>query len=238
MTKLVLLPGMDGSGQLFQDLIRALPARLETITVRYPGDTYLGHSDLVELVRHHAQAAGPFLLVAESFSTPLAIQYAATNPPNLKGVVLCAGFASSPVRGSRRLAVRWFAPILFRISAPDFAVRRWLVGADAPQTLVRAVKASIATARSQVLVQRARELLTCDVRDELRRVSVPILYLQPSTDRLVSAACGEEMQAIRPDIRAVAIDGPHLLFQREPAKSARAITAFADQVVRAAGDSE
>ena len=36
MTALVLLPGMDGTGDLFAPLLSALPPALRTIVVRYP----------------------------------------------------------------------------------------------------------------------------------------------------------------------------------------------------------
>jgi hypothetical protein len=45
----------------------------------------------------------PFVLLAESFSTPVAIRVAAENPTNLKGLILCAGFATSPVSGLPRM---------------------------------------------------------------------------------------------------------------------------------------
>lgn len=41
----------------------------------------------------------PFVLLAESFSTPLAVKLAATNPSNLKGLIICAGFIKNPVTG-------------------------------------------------------------------------------------------------------------------------------------------
>lgn len=37
-----------------------------------------------------------------------------------------------------------------------------------------------------VLSGRVREVLDCDVRDDLRRTTVPLLYLEASDDRLLS----------------------------------------------------
>jgi hypothetical protein len=39
--KLVLLPGMDGTGELFSNFEAALPSSLETVRVRYPADDTL-----------------------------------------------------------------------------------------------------------------------------------------------------------------------------------------------------
>jgi pimeloyl-[acyl-carrier protein] methyl ester esterase len=97
--KLILLPGMDGTGELFTDLLEALPDEFETEAVRYPTDGCLSYAQRMPLVKSATTISKPFVLVAESFSTRLAIQYAATHPTNLKGLVICAGFVTSPVRG-------------------------------------------------------------------------------------------------------------------------------------------
>lgn len=43
---LVLLPGMDGTGQLFSPLVSALGPDVETIIVRYPCDIPLSYEEL------------------------------------------------------------------------------------------------------------------------------------------------------------------------------------------------
>lgn len=40
--KLVLLPGMDGTGELFAGFVTALPDTFETTTIKYPSDNCLG----------------------------------------------------------------------------------------------------------------------------------------------------------------------------------------------------
>src|ERR1035437_1949808 len=87
--RLVLLPGMDGTGELYANFIAALPHRFEMEIVRYPVDVSLSYSELLCFVQSTIKDSEPFVLIAESFSTPLTIQLATTNPPNLKGLVLC-----------------------------------------------------------------------------------------------------------------------------------------------------
>jgi pimeloyl-[acyl-carrier protein] methyl ester esterase len=90
---------MDGTGTLFREFVKALPEAFESEVVRYPSDRCLSYTQLAPFVRPAISISESFVIVAESFSTPLAIQCAATNPPNLKGPVICAGFATSPVPG-------------------------------------------------------------------------------------------------------------------------------------------
>jgi pimeloyl-[acyl-carrier protein] methyl ester esterase len=224
--KLVLLPGMDGTGDLFEGFVVALPASFEIEIVRYPTGDYLSYAELEALVRAVIPASGPFLLVAESFSTPLAIQCAASCLPHLRGLVLCAGFATSPVRGWRRRVCSLMAPILFRVKLSETAARFFLVGKDASDALVAAVRAAVSSVQSKVLSGRLREVLGCDVRAELARVAVPVLYIQAKSDRLVGTANLEEIRRIRPEMAVAVVDGPHLLFQREPQRTAEVVVEF------------
>src|SRR5437588_12592602 len=95
---LVLLPGLDGTGNMFRGFKQALPADLNTVTVAYPPDRVVTMSALVDVVKKHCPSDAPFVLLAESFSTPIALQFASHNSGNLVGVILCAGFATSPLR--------------------------------------------------------------------------------------------------------------------------------------------
>jgi hypothetical protein len=48
--QLVLLPGLDGTGQLFRGLIGVLPAGMDAIVVSYPKTGAQGYEDLLPRV--------------------------------------------------------------------------------------------------------------------------------------------------------------------------------------------
>jgi pimeloyl-[acyl-carrier protein] methyl ester esterase len=217
---------MDGTGELFSEFIAALPETLEAVAVGYPTGRHLPYSELENFVRAACPISEPFMLIAESFSTPLALKYAATNPASLKGVVLCAGFAASPVRGWRRFLASLLAPVVFHLPMPNVAAKRWLVGADASPSLLGAVRAAIASVKPDVLAARLRAVLSCDVRGAVDQIGVPILYIRAEQDRLVSAVCVEELRQIKPEMAVVALEGPHLLLQRQPQRAAEAVVRF------------
>jgi pimeloyl-[acyl-carrier protein] methyl ester esterase len=221
---------MDGTGNLFADFVKGLPGSFETEVVRYPNDYCLSYPNLMNFVRSAGPVSEPFVLVAESFSTPLAIQFAATKPPNLKGLVLCAGFASSPLRGWRCLLGSLFSPFVFRLPLSDFAAKLWLVGPSASPALLSAVKSAISSVQPRVLSARLRAVLNCDARKELTQVAVPILYLQAQQDRLVPASSLEEIRRIKPQTFVAEFSGPHLLFQREPQQTAEIVAKFIRQL--------
>jgi len=228
--KLVLLPGLDGTGDLFCDFVSALPDVIEVTVVRYPIDVCLPYAQLAELVTAAVPATEPFVLLAESYSTPLAIQYAAIRPANLKGLILCAGFASSPVKGWMRSVCFLIAPIVFRTPSPGFAVKFLLVGSKAPASLLAAVKKVKSLSHSGVPSDRLRQVIACDVREELSRVLVPVLYIRARQDRLVRGICLKEILEIHPETAVVTVSGPHLILQREPRLTAEIVAKFIEQV--------
>jgi pimeloyl-ACP methyl ester carboxylesterase len=225
--QLVLLPGLDGTGDLFRALLDELPLGYNRSVVRYP--THLSsYADLAPVVRSAIPEIPAYVLLAESFSTPLAIQVISTHPGYIRGLILVCGFASSPVRGMLRAAAHLAAPWLISSEVSEFAVRRFLVGSDASPDLVNQVHQAVRQVPSRVLADRLRAVVRCDVRTELRQIQVPILCLQSSNDRLVRPACAREIRALaqREESKLVVIDGPHMLLQRQPGPCVDAIADF------------
>jgi pimeloyl-[acyl-carrier protein] methyl ester esterase len=224
---LVLLPGLDGTGELFLDFIAALPKSWTATTVTYPTDRFLQYADLRPLVGAAVPQLERFVLVAESFSTPLAVWYAATTPPtNLAAVVICAGFVRNPVDGwsgaAKALAKPWF----FRLTPPRIIVEYFLLGQNAPSDLLQKLRHALQRVSPDVLSGRVQAVLDCDARDDLRRTTIPLLYLEATHDTLLSSSCKKEFSRIRPDTLFRSVPAPHLLLQREPQKAAAIMMAF------------
>jgi surfactin synthase thioesterase subunit len=80
--KLVLLPGLDGTGQLFKPLLEALPQSVETLIISYPNDQKLNYKKLYEYVSVRLPDED-YVLVGESFSGYVAYQVALSKRENL-----------------------------------------------------------------------------------------------------------------------------------------------------------
>jgi pimeloyl-ACP methyl ester carboxylesterase len=221
---------MDGTGELFKGFVEALPVGVEAEIIRYPRDLQLSNAELDTFIEAAIPVKEPFVLLAESFSTPLAVRCAARNQPNLKGLILCAGFATSPINGWRVPAGSLLAPILFRLPLPSFVARYFLVGRNAPQSLAAAVQAAVSSIKPGVLTARLRAIFACDVRAELSRVTTPVLLIQAKNDRLVSERSLAEIRRIQPQAEVAALPGPHLVLQREPGCCAEVVAEFIGQL--------
>jgi pimeloyl-ACP methyl ester carboxylesterase len=227
--KLILLPGLDGTGELFTGFTKCLPNDLETVVIRYPSDKTLSYSELQQLVQSLTPHSKPYVLLAESFSTPLAIGCAAAAGPNLKGLILCAGFAKNPVRPW----LRWIVPFsrtIFAFPLLERAAKWFLVGTNAPLSLLAAVRSAIASVQPGVLSDRVRSVAICDMRAELQRIAIPILFIQAGKDRLVGPASLDEIRRLKPDATFTVIASPHLVLQREPLQAAEIVAKFVSQL--------
>jgi pimeloyl-[acyl-carrier protein] methyl ester esterase len=225
-TTLVLLPGLDGTGNLFTNFVASLPPNLDARIVRYPTDHFLGYADLFSFVVSAIPENEPFVLLAESFSTPLAVRLAATHPASLKGLVICAGFIRNPVRGWLFRLKALVQPALFRIPPPRFVVEQFLIGAHASDELLDAVRRTLRSVSPEVVAFRVRAVMACDVRNEFVCVRVPTLYLQADQDRLVGNSSFQEILELKPDTVLASIAAPHFVLQRQPRKAADLITHF------------
>lgn len=228
--KLVLLPGMDGTGHLFRRLVEVLPAEIEPVVVQYPRDRPLPYPALVHQVLDELPAA-PHLIFAESFSGPIGVRIAAGQPDGLAGLILCATFVHSPVFTSISL----LGAALLRIgpsAPPALAIRSVLAGMDAAPELVEDVRYAISSVQPAVMAARLRAIGQVDERSALERVTVPTIYLQASKDRLVSPRSGEVIRAHLPALTVREVNAPHLLAQRRPDAAAHAVASLLKELPR------
>jgi pimeloyl-ACP methyl ester carboxylesterase len=228
---LVLLPGLDGTGRLFDSFLAALPNTFTATAVAYPADKFLSYAELLPFVRLSVPKDDSFVVLAESFSTPVAVEYAASNPRNLAALVIVAGFLHNPIGGwsiaAKVIAKPWF----FKLRVPRWVLERTLIGREAPNALVQKFRQVLQLVSPAVLSGRVCETLTCDVTHHLARIKVPLMYVQATQDRLLSNSCVTEIKRIRPDISIVLVDGPHLLLQREPRAVAAVVSTFIRELV-------
>ena len=216
---------MDGRGTLLRAFCDTLGLRAEVVA--YPSDRVLDYEALEALVRARLVHDEPTLLVAESFSGPLAIRIAASPPPCLRGLVLVGTFAAPPAPRILRLGI---GPGMFVFPIPRAIVRALMVDAGAPRAAVDEVRDVVGEVNPFVLAHRMREVLSVDATDALRRVQLPVLCIEAARDRLLVRR--RTLDRARPGLRWETVVGPHLLLAARPTECARIVERFAREVVR------
>ncbi len=230
--KLVLLPGLDGTGLLFEPLCRVLSPAITSEVISYPTQQTASYDELAELVRPKLPTDEPFIFLAESFSGPVAIKLAAERPAGLRGLILCASFVTCPHRFVPRWAAHGVFPAMF-YPAPLLAKFRALVGNYSSPELRSLIDKSLNSVAPAVLAERLRQVIRVDVTCEFRRCVVPMLYLQGTQDYVVPASNLTRIRQILPDVQAVQINAPHMILQTQPVIAAEAIERFIRQLEEA-----
>ena len=222
----LLLPGMDGTGALFEPLLRELPDSLGARVVGYPNDQPLGYDALEKIITPRVPVEGPWAMVAESFSGPLAVRLATKFPERLRGLVLASSFVECPVRWASRLGFLAGPAAALRRGGPSFLLRFFIAGSDAPAAFVAAARSAILPIGPTVWAARLRATLAADERSAFRALQAPVLILACGRDRLIGARAVKRLHALRPDARLVTLDAPHMVLQRRPAEAAAEIGRF------------
>ena len=222
----IVLPGMDGTGELLDGFIAAMKPGFETTVIAYPRDRALGYDALVEFVRPRLPVDRPYLLLGESFSGPIAIRLAAQRPPGLAGLVLAATFARAPRPPWSPLGSSALSPL-----APLLPLTRLLAGWAALVMLgrwrsrqwVARLRSVLGSLDPVVMRHRLSEVARVDVSAALAATVCPLLYLRATRDRLVSADSWRLIEKARPDAQCVGLDAPHFLLQARADAAAGAI---------------
>jgi len=228
--KLVLLPGMDGTGELFAPLISALPNSIRPVVVSFPRTESASYDDLVEITRGALPVDEPYALLGESFSGPIATKLAADSSEQLRALIYSCSFVRNPSKALSTL--KKFVPLVPTRGVLPNAVRNLLLGVDSIE-IKKVVGDSMSTVSPEVIRSRLAQVLEVDVTESLKRVSVPVLYLRASNDRLVKPRSGNHILNTNPVTQIVEISGPHLLLQTNPVQCANSISRFLQEIAGA-----
>jgi pimeloyl-ACP methyl ester carboxylesterase len=225
---LVLLPGMDGTGDLFAPLISRLSQGFTPQVVAYP-DNDATYDEHITEVRASLPTDHPYLLVAESYSGPVAVAVAAQQPSGLAGIVLCASFLRCP--RAILTKINRLLRITPPVRVPTALVIPFVLGSYGTRSLKRLMSDSIRKVSPKTLLARLSNVARVDVSVSATKIVVPCLYLRACSDRLVPRAAGEVIRKAISSTQVVDLEGPHFLLQSNPADAVKEIEKFAREVI-------
>lgn len=203
---LVLVPGMDGTGRLFYRQVPLLARRFRVATYRLRDDApsmAVLVDDLAAVIRAASQSGAPAIVVGESFGGTVALSAALSRPDLVAALVVLNSFPYFEPRRRLRLAIFALGMLPFPWQAMSVVRRLTAFRLHSPHThgaeIRRFLTLTAGTTRPGYL-SRLRVLLAYDVRDRLREIRAPTLFLASDRDHLVpSVQQGREMAALVPD---------------------------------------
>jgi pimeloyl-ACP methyl ester carboxylesterase len=227
--KILLLPGLDGTGALFQQFLKLLPSNLPTQVCPLPAEGDQRPTHLAASIAATGLCNEDVIIIAESFSGRVAYELAQLHDHRIKGLILVSSFLTVP-RLLLRLA-RWLPVRLFPWHwSPAWALRWFCVGPDASDELVQRLQQTIGSVATSTIADRIKVLSELDAPRE--NIPVPCLYLQPTDDRLVPKSHAEKIRKLCQNLKVEVIPGPHFLLQANPEACVAPVLAFIGLITR------
>ncbi len=211
---MVLLPGMDGTGELFAPFLEVLGQDVVARVIDYPRDEPMDYDQLTEFVLQRVPNDDQLVILGESFGGPLAVRVADRLGERVAALILCCTFLRNPTP-------RW-APLMkmaamFPLNRlPGFAVNHVLLSGLNDSALIRSIQRATASVRSRVLARRLKAVTRLDVSALLAKLTAPVMCIEGTNDNLVAPGTATEVQMLVPSAHTVFIDGPHCLLQVAP----------------------
>lgn len=211
---LVLVPGMDGTGDLFYRQVPLLARRYRVGRYALRDDAPNMETlvaDLAEVVRGTAPGGKPAVIVGESFGGTVALSFALARPDLVAALVIINSFPRFLPQGRLHLAIWVLGALPFPWQAMSLVRRLTGFRLHSRYThrreIRRFLELTAATTRRGYL-SRLRILRDYDVRERLREIRVPTLFVASDRDHLVPAVAQARAMAERvPDAQVHVLQG-------------------------------
>jgi pimeloyl-ACP methyl ester carboxylesterase len=210
--KVLLIPGMDGTGKLFSPLLDELPSVVD-IQVICLND--LITQNPIEQALEIASLIGSeeVIILSESYSGYIAYHLSLLPNLNIKHVIFAASFLENPTWLSR---LNKLLPLNLVRSGliPDMALSSVLFAQRNNNKLVNLFNSSLKLINNSTLRYRLKVIANLVRPSE--SLSVPCTYVQASNDYLVSNKSVDVFKELCININVVKANGGHFIVQSNP----------------------
>lgn len=209
---LALLPGMDGTGSLFEPFVACAPGGYKMTPLSLRQEPYLSYADQAE---HLLSRIGDedTIIVAESYSGRVAYEIAQQKVANIKHIVFAASFLTRP-SALARIAPLLPPQLLKSGAVPSPILGKLAFGRARTGALTDHLRESLAKVDSAVLRHRLRQISTLQLPE--RKIDIPCTYIRPGDDRLVSPQAVEVFKNICVELTIREVEGSHFILQTNP----------------------
>lgn len=215
----VLLPGLDGTGYLFKDLLKELPTALKVEVISYASISSLTYYEQAQEIAS-LYLDKDVLIIGESYSGRVAYELCHLLGERVKGLIFLASFVSKPSIFSRLASI---IPISFL--RPNFITRLllYIVGFNMSGgiQLVSPVFHSLEHTDNKKLKERLRNIACLD--KPIKKITCPVTYISPNKDFLIASRSVQYLASLCPNFKKVEVLGGHFIAQSNPVACAKAI---------------
>lgn len=216
----VFLAGFDGDARLRSPFIREMGRHFETRGIPYPSQPLRSLNGYCRYASERVGRDERLILVGESFSSLVAVRWAARDP-HVEAVVLAGGFARNPMTWAASLGAA--VPGVVRFGAQFLASMRFAVKDPARKQWSQDLARTIHQLDPEVIGERLRIIAEEDVSEDLRALRIPVILLQFDGDLVVGPKARNELEALCHNARVIRHPGPHFALETQPRSCADAL---------------
>ncbi|MBS3799290.1 MULTISPECIES: alpha/beta fold hydrolase [unclassified Pseudoalteromonas] len=218
--KLILLPGLDGTGKLFEPLVQHLPAHIDYEI--YPLNQF-SDAKQVDVANEIAERLGnqEVILFAESYSGRIAYALAQNSNLKIKHIIFAASFLQRPSPLSR---YAYLTPLtLIKKNIIPVKLLNWALfgNQDHDSILTTLFMSTLKGVSNTTLRQRLKNIAQLNGPKQV--ISVPCTYIQATNDKLVPQHAIYLFQSLCKQLNIEKIEGGHFIAQSSPRKVAEII---------------
>ncbi|MDX3774001.1 alpha/beta hydrolase [Chromatiaceae bacterium AAb-1] len=212
--KLILLPGLDGTGLLFKPLTDILPSEINYQVI--PLSSLLSDEPAAQ-AKEIARLLGnePCILFAESYSGLIAYELCRQQQADIKHVIFAASFLDKPSAVSRFAALLPLWPIRRKLVPAGF-MNRLLFGNTDRKNLLPLFYSAFDIADPAALKARLQRISKLEPPAGL--IHQPCTYICAADDWLVSKNALTDFKRLCTQLDIAPVNGGHLVAQGQPDK--------------------
>ena len=208
--KIILLPGVDGSGVLFKPFIKVFKSEVpvEVMPLTQGSDQSILHQ--VSIIED-AVGDEEIILIVESYSGLLAYELAKRNKIRIKQIFFFGCFLQPPSFIGK---IGRFLPVRLLNIIPDRLISHILFNRWSSPELISLFRKAINKVNSSNLKKRIKTIST--YKKPTQVIDVPCVYIQATMDNLVSAYNLSAFEELCSNLHIEVIEATHMLLQTQP----------------------
>jgi len=211
--KLILLPGLDGTGKLFYPLIQVFPASIEYQIISYPQQE-ISYVDIILYVYNQLPKNEDYIIVAESFSGNIAYELALKKPNNLQTIIFIATFLNNPKPLFLNPITLLPLQYILQIPIPIVILKYLFFTKEIDNDILLLAKNVIKTIPTNILLNRLK-ILSQNKRC-LKSVDLNIYNIIGTQDKLVPFTTLKTFSKVFKSVTLYEINSGHLVLQSNP----------------------
>ncbi len=230
--KIFILPGLDGTGKLFDGVKNELERGGRKILIAsYPSvmwekPDYINY--LTQFIKSNTEPGEQFALLAESFSGLFVPTLYKSFKSQISHLIFSASFVKNPVLLPSALKVINKALKISKL--PTMATQLAMLGANPTPELVTLYNSIMKDLNDDVLKSRIDLCLGIDNKDiiynSFTNIETPILYLQSRFDTVILPYCLKDLEKINPHTQSKVFNTAHMVLQSSPVLASETINNF------------